>query len=150
MITVQASQWLTHHQELHAQGLVYFDFLAATDLGNGMIEVVSHVLKPNPLERVLSRTVTAEGLDSLTNLYPAANWHEREAMELLGIDFVGHPDPRPLVIAQPTHPLKRQSPLEPRLNQTWPGLYEPGAEAGTTRRKRPKPVPGVNPDWLDQ
>ena len=29
---------------------------------------------------------------------PAANWHEREAQDLFGIVFAGHPDPRPLVV----------------------------------------------------
>ncbi|MGI9607543.1 MAG: NADH-quinone oxidoreductase subunit C, partial [Acidimicrobiales bacterium] len=25
--------------------------------------------------------------------YPGANWHEREAAEMFGIEFVGHPNP---------------------------------------------------------
>jgi Ni,Fe-hydrogenase III large subunit len=35
---------------------------------------------------------------SLTPALPAANWHEREAQDLFGIRFVGHPDPRTLVL----------------------------------------------------
>jgi Ni,Fe-hydrogenase III large subunit/Ni,Fe-hydrogenase III component G len=35
---------------------------------------------------------------SLTTSVPAANWHEREMRDLLGIIPVGHPDPRPLVV----------------------------------------------------
>jgi len=36
-------------------------------------------------------------LDSITPKVPAANWIEREMKELLGIDFVGHPNPTPLL-----------------------------------------------------
>jgi Ni,Fe-hydrogenase III large subunit/Ni,Fe-hydrogenase III component G len=35
---------------------------------------------------------------SITSLVPAANWHEREMRDMLGIDPEGHPDPRSLVL----------------------------------------------------
>jgi len=35
---------------------------------------------------------------SISANVPAANWHEREAQDLFGITFTGHPDPRPLVL----------------------------------------------------
>lgn len=151
-VDVEAGEWLSHHRELHAHGFSYFDFLAATDLGDGTIEIVAHVLSPESRDRVMSRAVVSAVVESLASLYPAANWHEREGMELVGVEFSGHPDPRPLVLAQayPRRPLRRETPLAARVSQPWPGLYEPGAEEGTTRRRRPKPVPGVNPDWLEQ
>jgi len=37
-------------------------------------------------------------LPSIAAQVPAASWHEREAQDLFGIVFVGHPDPRPLVV----------------------------------------------------
>ncbi len=37
-------------------------------------------------------------LPSISAQVPAANWHEREAQDLFGIVFLGHPDPRPLVV----------------------------------------------------
>jgi Ni,Fe-hydrogenase III large subunit/Ni,Fe-hydrogenase III component G len=37
-------------------------------------------------------------LPSISTQVPAANWHEREAHDLFGIIFAGHPDPRPLVV----------------------------------------------------
>ncbi|MGB0452841.1 MAG: NADH-quinone oxidoreductase subunit C [Bacteriovoracaceae bacterium] len=33
-------------------------------------------------------------IESVTSLWKAANWQEREAYDMMGIDFVGHPDPR--------------------------------------------------------
>jgi Ni,Fe-hydrogenase III large subunit len=37
-------------------------------------------------------------LPSVAAQVPAANWHEREAQDLFGIRFSGHPDPRPLIV----------------------------------------------------
>jgi len=48
---------------------------------------------------------------SLARDIPAANWHEREAQDLLGVVAVGHPDPRPLVLhdgwPRGLHPLRK-------------------------------------------
>jgi NADH-quinone oxidoreductase subunit C len=35
---------------------------------------------------------------TLSDIWQAANWYEREAMELFGIKFINHPDPRPLLL----------------------------------------------------
>jgi len=35
---------------------------------------------------------------TVSDIWQTANWHEREAMELFGIKFVGHPDPRPFLL----------------------------------------------------
>jgi Ni,Fe-hydrogenase III large subunit/Ni,Fe-hydrogenase III component G len=37
-------------------------------------------------------------LPSIAGQVPSANWHEREAQDLFGITFAGHPDPKPLVV----------------------------------------------------
>jgi Ni,Fe-hydrogenase III large subunit/Ni,Fe-hydrogenase III component G len=48
---------------------------------------------------------------SVTPLVPAANWYEREVRDLLGIEPVGHPDPRSLVLhddwPEGFHPLRK-------------------------------------------
>jgi Ni,Fe-hydrogenase III large subunit/Ni,Fe-hydrogenase III component G len=47
---------------------------------------------------LVSLDVAHPEVPSLTTAIPAANWHEREMQDLLGIVPVGHPDPRPLVV----------------------------------------------------
>ena len=37
---------------------------------------------------------------TITTLYPTADWHERETHDFFGIEFVGHPDPRPLMLPE--------------------------------------------------
>jgi NADH-quinone oxidoreductase subunit C len=60
---------------------------------------------------------SAEGLgsiDSVVDVWPTADWHERETSEMYGITFKDHPDPRKLLL--PEHwtvfPLRKDFPLE--------------------------------------
>lgn len=48
-------------------------------------------------------------LDSLCPVYSAADWHEREAAEMFGIVYRGHPDPRPMLLPDDWvgHPLRK-------------------------------------------
>ncbi len=52
-------------------------------------------------------------LPSLSGLYPAANWHERETYDLMGVRYEGHPDLRRILMwdAYPYHPLRKEFPL---------------------------------------
>lgn len=40
----------------------------------------------------------AAEVPTVSLVYPAADWHEREAAEMYGITYVGHPDPRKLLL----------------------------------------------------
>jgi NADH-quinone oxidoreductase subunit C len=76
-------------------------------------------------------------IDSLISVYAGANWHEREANEMFGIDFVGHSDLRKMYLPADFegHPLRKDFPLLARMVKPWPGIVdvEPlpgGDEAG--------------------
>lgn len=51
----------------------------------------------------------APEVPSVADLWPAADWHEREAMDLLGVTFTGHPNPQTLVLWEgfEGHPLRK-------------------------------------------
>lgn len=63
---------------------------------------------------------------TLVNVFPGANWHEREAMEMFGIAFDGHPDVRNIYLPGEFegHPLRKDYPLLARRMKPWPGIVD--------------------------
>jgi NADH-quinone oxidoreductase subunit C len=54
-----------------------------------------------------------ESLASVVPVWPTADWHEREAFDLMGIRFEGHPNPKRLIMADDWegHPLRKDYPI---------------------------------------
>jgi len=55
-------------------------------------------------------------LDSLTSLWPGANWLEREVWDMFGIDFRGHPNLKRILMYEgfEGHPLRKDYPVKKR------------------------------------
>jgi NADH-quinone oxidoreductase subunit C len=76
--------------------------------------------------------------ESWVPVYPGADWHEREAWEMFGIEFDGHPALRHLYLPFEFegHPLRKDYPLLAREVKPWPGLVDvepmPGDAAAET------------------
>ena len=67
-----------------------------------------------------------ESVDSWVPVFAGANWHEREAHEMFGIGFAGHPDLRNMYLPADFegHPLRQDFPLLARIVKPWPGIVD--------------------------
>ncbi|RIJ26263.1 NADH-quinone oxidoreductase subunit C [Henriciella barbarensis] len=78
-------------------------------------EVVYHFLSMRLNQRIRIKISTNEGaaVPSLTGLHPSADWFEREAFDMYGIRFAGHPDMRRLLTDYgfEGYPLRKDFPL---------------------------------------
>ena len=54
-----------------------------------------------------------EPVPSVVSVWPTADWHEREALDMLGIRFDGHPNPRRILMEDDWegHPLRKDYPI---------------------------------------
>lgn len=61
-----------------------------------------------------------------TTHFPGADWHEREAWEMFGVTFIGHPGLRPLYLPGDFegNPMRKDFPLLARLVKPWPGIVD--------------------------
>ncbi|MCI0467714.1 MAG: NADH-quinone oxidoreductase subunit C [Beijerinckiaceae bacterium] len=96
---------------------VSFTDLTAVDypLREKRFDIVTHLLSPKHNRRIRLKVAAgeAEPVPSLCGLYPAANWFEREAYDLFGVVFAGHPDLRRLLTDYgfDGHPLRKDFPM---------------------------------------
>lgn len=78
-------------------------------------DVVYHFLSPRQNLRIRLKLMTDEdtAVPSITGVYPGADWFEREAYDMYGILFSGHPDLRRLLTDYgfEGHPLRKDFPL---------------------------------------
>jgi NADH-quinone oxidoreductase subunit C len=78
-------------------------------------EIVYHLLSLKFNRRIRVKIETEEGLavPSVTGIFKAANWFEREVWDMYGVTFSGHPDLRRLLTDYgfEGHPLRKDFPL---------------------------------------
>jgi NADH-quinone oxidoreductase subunit C len=78
-------------------------------------DVVYHLLSPTLNERIRLRAEASETtqVPSIIEVFPGADWFERECYDLYGVIFTGHPDMRRLLTDYgfDGHPLRKDFPL---------------------------------------
>lgn len=131
-----------------ALALDFFDWLSAVDEVDEGFSVVVHLWSTTRRHGVLVRTRVprdAPAVESVVAVYPGAAWHERETHEMFGIDFPGHGELRPLLLAPEFegHPLRKEFVLASRVAKPWPGAKEPGESGHGGGKRAPMRPPGV-------
>jgi NADH-quinone oxidoreductase subunit C len=107
----------------------YCDFVGGVDRGDDGFEVVTALFSITHHHNVritVPLPARDPAIDTISDLYPTANWHERELMEMFGIEVTGHPQPVKLLLPEPFegHPLRKDFPLMSRVAKPWPGEAE--------------------------
>jgi NADH-quinone oxidoreductase subunit C len=78
-------------------------------------DVVYHLLSPRQNVRIRVKVTTDEAtpVPSISAVFPGADWFEREAYDLYGIVFTGHPDLRRILTDYgfEGHPMRKDFPL---------------------------------------
>ncbi len=86
-------------------------------------DVVYHLLSPTKNWRVRIKVETDEDtpVPSIIDVFPGANWFEREVFDLYGVLFSGHPDMRRILTDYgfSGHPLRKDFPLTGFVEVRW-------------------------------
>jgi NADH-quinone oxidoreductase subunit C len=118
-------------------GVDYSDYGGATTVRQGPRYAAVYHLRSLPHNRRLRVRVFAPEdefpvLSSVVGLWPSANWFEREAFDLYGIVFTGHPDLRRLLTDYGFvgHPFRKDFPLSGHVEMRYDpeqrrGIYQP-------------------------
>ncbi len=142
-VRVPSDSWQQAHQTARDElDLVFFSWLSAIDWSNEVEagepldeEVEEHIEVISALSNVtdgdlvvLSTDLSRESpqIASIVDVYAGAEWHEREAYEMFGIDFDGHPNLIHLYLPESFvgNPLRKSYPLLSREVKPWPGKVD--------------------------
>jgi NADH-quinone oxidoreductase subunit C len=89
---------------LKGMGFDYLNCLSAVDrIASGELEVVYHISSLSQPTKALVRVRTPREdpvIRSVVPLWSTADWHEREAFDMMGIRFDGHPDLRRILTSE--------------------------------------------------
>lgn len=119
---VQFCRILRDHPALKFEQLIDLCGVDYKDFGEGIWEgqrfaAVYHLLSLTHNQRLRVKVFAADDdfpiLPSVVDIWPAANWYEREAFDLFGILFEGHPDLRRILTDYGFigHPFRKDFPL---------------------------------------
>jgi NADH-quinone oxidoreductase subunit C len=118
-LTVAPAELRAACSTLQAAGYNYFEDMTAVDHfpAAPRFQLSYHLLSLARKERIRLCAWVGEpepAIDSITPIWPGANFFEREVFDLFGIGFNGHPDLRRIMMPDDWqgHPLRKDYPVE--------------------------------------
>jgi len=118
-LTIAPEQIRAAASMLQRAGYNFFEDLTAVDWfpSAPRFQLSYHLLSHGFKERIRLRILLEESgveVDSITNVWPSANFYEREVFDLFGIHFKGHPNLIRILLPEgfEGHPLRKDFPVE--------------------------------------
>jgi NADH-quinone oxidoreductase subunit C len=118
-LTIDSDQIRQAAAAVQAAGYNFFEDMTAVDWfpSSPRFQLSYHILSHAYKERIRLRALVHESdasVESITPVWPAANYYEREVFDLFGIRFEGHPNLRRIMMPDDWvgHPLRKDYPVE--------------------------------------
>src|SRR5215208_2568794 len=123
---VEICDFLKRDEEIAFNYLSDLTCVHYPDRRDAPFEIVYNLFSISSNERVRLKVRTSETVESVTSVWPAANWLEREVFDLFGIRFSNHPDLRRLLLPPDWegYPLRKDFPLE-FVENAWTAKHLP-------------------------
>jgi NADH-quinone oxidoreductase subunit C len=118
-LTIAAGEIRSAAATVQAAGYNFFEDVTAVDWfpSSPRFQLSYHILSHTYKERIRLRVLLdgdAPAVESITSVWPSANFYEREVFDLFGIRFEGHPNLRRIMMPDDWqgHPLRKDYPVE--------------------------------------
>jgi len=118
-ITVARENIIAASEAVKQAGYNFLEDVTAVDWypSEPRFQIVYHILSMSRKERlrvVVRLDSDSASLDSITSVWPAANFYEREIFDLFGVHFGGHPNLRRIMMPEDWngYPLRKDYPVE--------------------------------------
>jgi NADH-quinone oxidoreductase subunit C len=118
-LTIAAEEIRAAADAVKAAGYNFFEDLTAVDWfpSSPRFQLSYHILSHTHKERIRLRVLLDEAepsVESITPVWPSANFYEREVFDLFGVRFDGHPNLRRIMMPDDWqgHPLRKDYPVE--------------------------------------
>jgi NADH-quinone oxidoreductase subunit C len=118
-LTIAAGEIRSAAATVQAAGYNFFEDVTAVDWfpSSPRFQLSYHIVSHTYKERIRLRVLLegdAPAVESITSVWPAANFYEREVFDLFGIGFEGHPNLRRIMMPDDWqgHPLRKDYPVE--------------------------------------
>jgi len=118
-LTIAADKIRAAAATVQVAGYNFFEDVTAVDWfpSSPRFQLSYHIVSHTYKERIRLRVLVdgeAPSVESITSVWTAANFYEREVFDLFGIRFEGHPDLRRIMMPDEWqgHPLRKDYPVE--------------------------------------
>ena len=118
-LTIAAEEIRSAAATVQASGYNFFEDVTAVDWypSSPRFQLSYHIISHTYKERIRLQVLLdgdAPAVESITTVWPSANFYEREVFDLFGINFEGHPNLRRIMMPDDWqgHPLRKDYPVE--------------------------------------